>query len=226
MTVNGPGGGGTCKASVNFNPPMCTLVASPSGVFSGETSRLLWTLSYATAATITDGTTPIMLTPTEIAAKSGTKTTPPITGSITYNMSITGPGGNATCGPITIETIVPPIGGLIPCGRLADNPKTDDIDESEPCNLCAMFYLLKNIVNFIMTLSIGIGVFILIMSGLFYALSAGNSRTIDQAKTAATSAIIGIAIISVGWLVIAIILQGLGYANIATWNQISCILPT
>lgn len=114
--------------------------------------------------------------------------------------------------------------GLVPCGRLADNPLTSDIIESNPCTLCAMFYMLKNIINFVMTLAIGIGVFILVIAGLLYALSAGDSRKIELAKSAATSTIIGISIIFIAWMAIAVILQGMGYANMATWNQVNCVL--
>jgi len=117
-------------------------------------------------------------------------------------------------------------GGLVPCGRLADNTTTADIDESAPCSLCAMFYMLKNIINFVMTLAIGIGVFILVIAGLLYALSTGDSRKIELAKSAVTSAIIGIAIIFIAWMAVAVILQGMGYANMTTWNQVNCNLPT
>ncbi|MBU4338816.1 hypothetical protein KKB43_01440 [Patescibacteria group bacterium] len=116
-----------------------------------------------------------------------------------------------------------PTGGLVPCGRLADNTTTTDINESAPCSLCALFYMLKNIINLVMTLAIGVGVFILVIAGLLYAFSAGDSRNIDLAKSAVTSAIIGIAIIFIAWMAIAIILQGMGYANMATWNQVNCI---
>lgn len=113
-------------------------------------------------------------------------------------------------------------GGLMPCGRDGDNPATTDIDESKPCTICALFYLLKNIINYIMTLAIGIAVFILVLSGLLYVTSAGNPAKISLAKSAVTSSIIGLAIIFIAWMVIAITLQGMGYANMATWNQVNC----
>lgn len=130
----------------------------------------------------------------------------------------------------TLPTIplIAPTGGLIPCGRMANAPpaqgETDLIDESKPCDICAMFYLLKKIINFITELSIGIGVFILIIAGLLYATSAGDSHLTEKAKEAATSVIIGLAIISIAWLVIAIILQGMGYSSFSTWHQINCAL--
>jgi hypothetical protein len=121
--------------------------------------------------------------------------------------------------------MVPPTGGLVPCGRLGNDTTTPDIDESKPCGLCAMLYMLKKIINFVLEISVGAAVLILIISGLIYALSVGNSRQVESAKSAASSAIIGAAIIIIAWLGIAIILQALGYANIGTWNQVSCDLP-
>ncbi|MBU3999596.1 pilin, partial [Patescibacteria group bacterium] len=123
-------------------------------------------------------------------------------------------------------TPVYPTGGLVPCGRMADNLATIDINESKPCTLCALFYMLKNIVNFVTELAIGIAVFILVIAGLLYAFSAGNPGNIELAKSAITYALAGLAIIFAAWLVIAVILQGLGYADINTWNQVNCNLQS
>lgn len=115
-------------------------------------------------------------------------------------------------------------GGLVPCGRLVKG-NDPNIDMTKPCTLCALFYMLKNIINFVMTLAIGVGVFILVIAGLLYATAAGNTRKIELAKSAVTSAIIGISIIFIAWMAIAVILQGMGYANMTTWNQVNCVLP-
>ena len=84
--------------------------------------------------------------------------------------------------------------------------------------------MLKKIINYILTLSIGIGVFILVIAGLLYSTSAGDSGRISTAKSAATSVIIGLIIIFSAWLVIAVILQSMGYAGIGAWNQVKCVL--
>lgn len=131
-------------------------------------------------------------------------------------------GVNVAKGQCVPEAPVDSTGGLVPCGRIMDDQDTPLINEHDPCSLCAMFYMLKEIINFVMTLAIGIGVFILVVAGLLYALSTGNSRKIELAKSAVTSTIIGIAIIFIAWLAIAVILQGMGYANMATWNQVNC----
>lgn len=221
MTINN-GMSATCSATVTVVPLSCTISASPTGVFSGDTTNINWTVTSATGGTITDGAISTTLTAAQIAAGSGSFTTSPITGPKTYSMTVSGIG-TASCGPAIIGIITPPIGGLIPCGRLGDNPDTDDINEHEPCNLCAMFYMLKNVLNFVMTLAIGIGVFILVIAGLLYALSAGNPRNIELAKSAVTSMLIGLALVFIAWMVIAVILQGMGYANIASWNQVKCM---
>lgn len=114
-------------------------------------------------------------------------------------------------------------GGLIPCGRAGDDLSTP-IDESKPCGVCAMFYLLKQIINFITGLSIAIGTFILIMAGLLYATSAGDPGKIALAKSVVTSVVIGLGIVFASWLIIAFILQVLGYGTMVTWNQVTCVL--
>lgn len=139
--------------------------------------------------------------------------------------SITGGDYTAKNLSITCSITFPDITtGLVPCGRLADNPATGDIDESKACGLCALFYMLKNIINFVLELAVGIGVFILIIAGLLYALSTGNPRNIELAKSAMSSVIAGLAIVFIAWLAIAVILQAMGYANIGTWNQVNCTL--
>lgn len=119
--------------------------------------------------------------------------------------------------------------GLVPCGRIANAPAPADapedlIDESKPCDLCAAFYMLKNIINFATELAVGIAIFIIVIAGLIYVFSAGEPAKIELAKSAITYALTGLALIFAAWLVIAIILQSLGYADINTWNQVNCNL--
>lgn len=216
--------GGPYSAAITlriyYYTPVCTLSADPSGVLTGETSTLSWTVSGATTATIDNGIG--ALTPAEIAAGSGSKTTPPIVGSVNYTMSITGPDGNATCGPALVGILVPPTGGLVPCARMIDDPTTGGIDESKPCNACAMFYMIKNIINFVLSLTVTFGVFVLVLCGLLYAFSAGNPRRIDTAKSVAGKTIAGICLIFIAWFGVAIILQAFGYANVGVWHQVNC----
>jgi len=89
----------------------------------------------------------------------------------------------------------PSTGGLVPCGRNQDDINTGGIDESAPCNLCTGFYMLKLILNFIMALSGGILLLILVVTGLVYAFSVGNPGRIQKAKDALKYALMGFTII-------------------------------
>ncbi|MBU4338822.1 hypothetical protein KKB43_01470 [Patescibacteria group bacterium] len=220
MTVTGPGGTNTCSAAVAINPPTCTITPSETEIWKGAVIDIAWTSTNATAGTI-NGTN---VTPIGGPTASGSIVTSPININTNFSMNVTGPGGPGTCGPVLVGLNTPPTGGLVPCGRLDIGDDPANIDMSKPCTLCALFYMLKNIINLVMTLAIGIGVFILVVAGLLYALSTGDSRNIDLAKSAVTSAIIGIAIIFIAWMAVAVILQGMGYANMTTWNQVNCAL--
>lgn len=113
-------------------------------------------------------------------------------------------------------------GGLVPCGRLVDNPDTTDINETDPCSICALFYMVKSLVNYAVKISFILAVFSLVISGLLYSASAGNSQMIDLAKRAVYYTVMGMFIIFLAWLVVAVILKALGYADIGTWNQVRC----
>lgn len=220
-------GGDTCiwkrYECIEKTTPTCTLTASPDSITQGQTENITvsWTTTNAASATLNGVAT--------LPNTAGSKVFPGVSTAATYTLAITGDVVVPPC-IASVNIFTPPTGGLIPCGRLGNLPpaegETDLIDESQPCSLCAMFYLLKKIINFITALSAGIGVFILIIAGLLYALSAGNPRNIELAKSAVTSVLIGLAIIFTAWLAIAVILQGMGYAGIGTWYQVSCPLPT
>lgn len=213
----------TCQTTVDITPPSCTLTANPMGVYANNSTYLSWNIIGGAAlphASINNGVG-------AISSLSGSKSTSKLKEATTFTLSFTGSDAAAYSCSADVAIVTPPpppTGGLVPCGRLADNPDTDDIIESDPCSICALFYLLKNIINFILTLAIGIGVFIFVIAGLTYALSAGNSGRIELAKSAIYSVIVSLTIIFAAWIIIAAILAGMGYANITTWNQVNCVL--
>jgi len=138
-------------------------------------------------------------------------------------MTAIGPGGTGTCGPVTVGLNAVPTGGLVPCGRL-DKGNDPNIDMTRPCDLCAAMYMLKKTLNFVMEIAAGIAVFILVIAGLLYAFSGGNPQNTEKAKSAITNALLGLVIIFIAWLIVAIVLNAMGYGGIATWNQVNCTL--
>jgi hypothetical protein len=129
---------------------------------------------------------------------------------------------------LSCDAVPPPIitGGLVPCGRLCDDPDTTEIDERKPCDLCSSLYMLKKVLNFAIEIGTGIAVFIIIIGGLLYAFSAGSTRYAEMAKSAISFAIAGLSLIFAAWVIAAIILQVMGYGDMANWNQVNCMLQT
>lgn len=126
----------------------------------------------------------------------------------------------ANCAPGNPATY--PVGGFVPCGRLIDNQETPQINEHAPCDICAMFYMLKNVLNYALQISLALAILMIVISGLLYAFSGGDGKRIETAKNAVYYALIGLAIMFLAWLIIASILEALGYGDIADWNQVNC----
>ncbi len=91
LTCTGPGGASTQSTTVTVAAPApsITIGATPSSVTEGETAKVTWTTSNATACTglgAWSGTEPL----------SGSLTTAGLTATTIYTLSCTGPGGSAT----------------------------------------------------------------------------------------------------------------------------------
>jgi len=118
--------------------------------YAGGTTTLNWTIVGAAAAANATIDNSIGM----VASPTGSVNTPSVSTATTFTLSFTGLDTLSHSCSAPVGIVAPPTGGLVPCGRLADNLATTDINESKPCTLCAMFYMLKNIINFVMTLSI------------------------------------------------------------------------
>lgn len=144
--------------------------------------------------------------------------------------------GNGCCGIGCNNTIDndcpnynPPCGvtgGLVPCGRLCDDLLTPEIDESQPCSLCAMFYMLERIIDFTVSLGVEIAVLALVIAGLLYVSSGGDAGRARTARSAATNVVLGFALVLLAWLVVHTVLRVTGYINFGNWNRIGCELPS
>lgn len=113
-------------------------------------------------------------------------------------------------------------GGLVPCGRLVDNPATNEINEKAPCNLCTTIYMIKELINFVVKIAFALALLSLVIAGFLYFTSLGDSHQVQKAKNVLYYTAVGLLIVFLAWLAIAAILQAFGYANITTWNQVNC----
>ncbi|MBU4480709.1 hypothetical protein KKH59_00115 [Patescibacteria group bacterium] len=202
--------------TVNFLPT-CTLSVDPDMILKGKSADLVWTTVHAVSAIINNGIGPVA------PVSSGSKNVVPMT-ETNYALTASGAGGSISC-QAKAGIIEPLFGGLIPCSRLFDNPVTS-WNDTAPCNLCFMFQMIKNILDFITKLAVGITVFILVIAGLLYAFSAGDTGRIETAKQAMTYALIGLAVIFIAWLIINVILATMGYTHPlgGQWSIVDCSL--
>ncbi len=100
-------------------------------------------------------------------------------------------------------------------------------DPGNPCKLCHLFVLLKNIIDFLVTLSFPLAGLVIAFGGILYLTAGGNPGQIEQGKKAITAAVMGIVIVLVAWLVVdtflVVIAGGSQPAGFPwPWNDINC----
>jgi hypothetical protein len=106
--------------------------------------------------------------------------------------------------------------GLVPCGG-----------EGEPgCNWCYLFQLFKNIIDFAMMIIFPIATVMMIYGGFLMMTAGDNQSRFGDGKKAMTSAVIGILIALLSWLILDTIFKMLAVdwdrLQIGPWNELSC----
>ena len=91
-----------------------------------------------------------------------------------------------------------------------------------PCTFCDGLIVIRNIITFLLELSIPIGVAMLVWSALSLAIAGGNEQKISSAKTGITASIWGIALALSAWIIVNTLLKLLS-GNIGfPWTEIRC----
>ena len=103
-------------------------------------------------------------------------------------------------------------GGLVPCGRDWNDPATP-WDDTEPCNLCYLLFLINKITNFLLALAAAIAMLALVITGFLFITSAGNPERKNNAKATFKWIIIGFFIIFLSWLLVDFLLTVWGYLD-------------
>ncbi|GBD34134.1 hypothetical protein HRbin34_00453 [bacterium HR34] len=118
--------------------------------------------------------------------------------------------------PVSVNfTLIPSkvsenIFSITPCGRKTDNPKTNWIDEREPCKLVHMFLLVKITFDFLITRFMLI-VAVLMVVGIFAANYIIRIPALThQAITGFKYVLIGYGVAIFGWIIITTIINLLG----------------
>jgi hypothetical protein len=94
------------------------------------------------------------------------------------------------------------------------------------CNLCHLWKLASNIINFItFNLAIPVATLLFIAAGVIFLISGGNDQRVTLAKTIFTNVVIGLVIIFCSWLIIDTLVKTLANSGteagriMGAWNQ-------
>ena len=118
----------------------------------------------------------------------------------------------ATSAVLLILGTIPAFAALVPC--------------TNNCTLCDLFVLIKNIINWLIEISVVLGSAFFAW-GAIDIMRAGDSETIlKEGKDRIKTAVIGIVIVATAWLLVGTILQFVtGSQSKLPWNEIQCSVP-
>ena len=109
-------------------------------------------------------------------------------------------------------------GPIVPCGRSG----------VPPCNLCHLFELLSNVLNYILTcLTPIVGGLVLVVGGIYFLISGASPAKVSQAKGIVTAVVIGLVILFMSWVFLNTFLTTIGVADWTglgegEWWEIDC----
>ena len=112
-------------------------------------------------------------------------------------------------------------GGLVPCGRMVNDPNTS-WDDTQSCDFCHGIMLLNQGMNFLLGIAGILAVLALVVTGLLFVTSAGSSERKNNAKQTLKWVLIGFLIVFLSWLFIDFLLSAWGYLDPigGEWNVV------
>jgi len=207
--------------------PTCTITASSLSILSGNSSDLTWDTLNATSATISDG-----VTTTPLVGLSGIETVSPITDT-TYTITATDGTNSGTCSAtVTILPTPPPppptpTGGIVPCGREFNDPATS-WDDTADCQLCHFIILADNMIDLLMKIVAIIAILALVIGGLIYVKSSGNTSLILVAKQNFNKILYGFVIVFIAWVAVNAVMTLFSFSDPSgdgSWAIFTCNIP-
>ena len=116
--------------------------------------------------------------------------------------------------------------GIIPCGRLVDDPSTEWI-ELQPCTICHIIILFSEIINLLMELVALITILAMIVAGLIYIKAGGNMSLILAAKQNINKVLLGFIIVFIAWVIVNVSMMLFGFNDPlgdGSWKKLNCDL--
>lgn len=100
-----------------------------------------------------------------------------------------------------------------------------DIIEVENCQLCHLFTLINNIIQWVLTIFVPVvAPIFFVIGGLYLLVARGNPETYGKGKTVLTATVIGLIITYAAWVLLNTVLTSLGVAQwtgLGTWWQLT-----
>lgn len=127
---------------------------------------------------------------------------------------------NGSCAPVT--------GGLVPCGRMYDNPDTV-WNEQESCKICHAVPLIDSVIEYLLGIVALITVLSIVIGGVLYVSSAGDASRVTIAKTAVTKSLHGFIFVLTAWVIINVGMVIFGFDDPfgdGSWAKFNCDLIT
>jgi len=103
-------------------------------------------------------------------------------------------------------------GGIVPCGRETDNPKTAN-NETDACTLCHLALIANNFILFIFGIASACALLAFMVASLLYIFAGANPVSKSQGKEAITNIIKGYVVIFCAWLIVDFVLSAWGFID-------------
>ena len=135
----------------------------------------------------------------------------------------------AICGTVCINGSCSLVeGGLVPCGRMSDDQDTI-WNEREDCKICHLIIFADSITGYLLGIVGIITVLSLVIGGMLYVTSSGNSNLVTTAKTAFRKSLYGFVIVFIAWVMTNTTMVLFGFDDPlgdGSWHKFDCDVST
>jgi len=101
-------------------------------------------------------------------------------------------------------------GGIVPCGKDAG------------CTLCHLVIGFERIFKYLSEILFTTTMVFIVVAGVLYMVSSGNTSLMDWAKKAITLSLSGFVLFLCSWLLVGGVLAALGYKQVGSWWTFDC----
>lgn len=102
---------------------------------------------------------------------------------------------------------------LVPCGGTGQ----------DECNLCHFFVLIQTIFKYLLGFLGIVALLIFVIIGFMFLFGSTNEGLLTTGKKAFTSAVIGLVLVLVAWLIINTVGHAIGWTQKDSWWKLDCV---